>query len=79
MSRHDRNRRLPPLELPPDEHLSQAAQARDANPVKCDRARNAVLAVHPRLSVVQKAMRHAHLPNPDRCITATQLAMAAGY
>jgi len=61
------------------ERLSQAAQARGADASNATEARNAFLAVHPRLSVGQKAMLRAHLDAPDRCLTATQLSKAAGY
>lgn len=61
------------------ERLSQAAEARGAVPLDATETRNAFLAISSRLSAGQKAMLRAHLHAPDRCMTATQLAEAAGY
>jgi hypothetical protein len=61
------------------ERLSQTVEARgDASP-DAGEACNAFLAIEPRLSAGQKAMLRAHLHAQDRCLTATQLAKAAGY
>jgi hypothetical protein len=61
------------------ERLSQVVHERGTVPVTAIEARDAFLAVNSRLSLGQKAMLRAHLHTPDRCMTATQLAKAAGY
>jgi hypothetical protein len=59
--------------------LSQDADARKDLPPNASEAKQAFLNIEARLSLGQKAMLRNHMNAKGRCLTATQLATAAGY
>jgi hypothetical protein len=60
-------------------HLSSDADSRKDLQPNASEARQAFINIASRLSVGQKAMLRKHANAEGRCLTATQLATAAGY